>query len=110
MKIRALINLGAFHNHVDVKRGDVLEVDDGNARRYINLGYAEPFLETHKEPVVEKAVAPVHETAALKVPPVEKAVPKPVPLDEPDERHKSAEEELPPVKRPVSPVKRRPGR
>jgi hypothetical protein len=101
VKIRALINLGTFHNYPDVRRGDVVEVDDDNARRYCELGYAEP---AHKERPVEKAVVPEphHETASLKVAP-EPEPPKPKPLDEPKhEVHKR------PV--PTPPVKRRPGR
>ena len=102
MKIRLLMNVGMFHNMPDVKRGDVVEVDDDNGRRYCNHGIAEPVFEAPKPPPVEKAVAPKHETAALKVPPEPKRV-EPEPLDEP-------EEEKPVVKHSPPPVKRRPGR
>lgn len=45
MKIRMLMSVGVFHGHIDVKRGDVVEVDDFNAHRYIQLGYARPHVE-----------------------------------------------------------------
>jgi hypothetical protein len=58
MKVRMLIDVGGtFHNVAGgVKRGDVVEVDDDNARRYMQLGYAQsaslkelgqPYLPAH---------------------------------------------------------------
>jgi hypothetical protein len=55
---------GAFHNvDAGVKRGDIVDVDDASAARYIALGYAEP-VDDHPgeeaavlEPETESAVA-----------------------------------------------------
>jgi hypothetical protein len=35
---------GGFHGYTDVKRGQVVEVDDLNAQRYVKLGYAQSDL------------------------------------------------------------------
>jgi hypothetical protein len=71
---------GMFHNNpLGVKHGDVLQLDEPWAGRYVNLGYADYVEEKKSAPPVEKAVAPEPETAKLEAPPdVETAAaPKP---------------------------------
>jgi hypothetical protein len=79
VKIRLKMSFPMFHNHLDVKRGDVIEIDDVSGNAYCRNGVAEPYGNTTKGsvPPVEKAVAPEHETATVEVP-----VDAPKPLDE----------------------------
>jgi hypothetical protein len=45
VKLRMRIPIsGSFHGYRDVKRGDVVEVDDENGARYCRLGYAQTDL------------------------------------------------------------------
>jgi hypothetical protein len=93
MKIRLRQTmLGLFHGHLDAKRGTVVEVDEANALRYINSGYADPVRDG--QVTVERAVAPQAEKAVIDVPPSsipphpaddkgpEEEKPKPKPLDD----------------------------
>jgi hypothetical protein len=52
MKIRMTISVpGTFHSvYKDVKRGDIVDIDDGNARRYLRLGYAQSDLKGELRP------------------------------------------------------------
>lgn len=65
MKIRAKFDLGVCHGYEDVKRGDVIDIDEFNALRYLRLGYAEPVRE--QSPPVERAVLPEPEKAVVEV-------------------------------------------
>jgi hypothetical protein len=104
MKIRMKMTVtGTFHgNPAGVRTGDVVEVDDENGQRYIDLGYAEP-LRSH--PAEEHAVASkVKQERAV----VEHAVEKPAPP-------KAAEKPVygethPPKDAPEPATKRGPGR
>jgi hypothetical protein len=85
MKVRLKVGVPIlFHGISQAKIGDVVEVDEENGKRYIELGVAEAV--TKSEPPVEKAVAPDDdvETATVKEEP-KKASPKkagPKALDE----------------------------
>lgn len=82
MKIRMKIDVGTFHGMTNVKRGDVVDIDDDNAKRYIGLGYAEPY--SKSDVPVEKATLSQDdvESASLDVPPDDDDD-EPKPLDEP---------------------------
>lgn len=84
MKIRMKIDIGMFHNVDNVKRGDIVDVPEEFARRYIENDYAEAV--SKSEAPVEKAVLPQDdvETASLDVPPDDDDDDdEPKPLDEP---------------------------
>jgi hypothetical protein len=68
MKIRMRQTItGTFHNiDAGVARGDIVDIDNDNANRYIKLGLAEPL----DKPPVEEHTTITSET-------VETAVPKP---------------------------------
>lgn len=87
LKIRMLEAIGGtFHGYENVKRGDVVEVDDDNGMRYCSLGYAEPY---------SKSAVPV-ETATEPVEEVETTVAVngiPAPLDEEPEAEPESEPE-----------------
>lgn len=84
MKLRMKIDIGGtFHGRPEgVKRGDIVDVEDWIAERYIANDYAEPV--SKSEAPVEKAVLPQDdvETASLDVPPDDDDD-EPKPLDEP---------------------------
>lgn len=40
MKIRMLDDIYCLHGHYNVKRGDVLDIDEDNANRYVHCGLA----------------------------------------------------------------------
>jgi hypothetical protein len=42
VKIRLRLDVGMFHNTHNVKRGDVVEVEASNARRYFATGVPQP--------------------------------------------------------------------
>lgn len=97
MRIRMKIAvLGSFHN-IDsgVKVGQVVDIDDENALRYINLRYAEAVGDSG--PLVERAIVPEAETATLKAPVDDDDKPKA--LDEPEEDEEPAKKA--PAKRPA---------
>lgn len=83
MKIRMKLSVaGSFHNiDAGVKVGDVVDIEDAEAHRYVALGYAEAVVEDKpkRPPEVkeERAVAPKAETAVTKTDVVEKPAPKP---------------------------------
>lgn len=96
MRIRMLLPIsGQFHGHTDIKRGDIIEVDDENAVRYCSQKYAEPAGKAER--AVETATANQEfETAAVEAvadpqpvaeAPAEAELPKA--LDEEDESAKS---------------------
>jgi hypothetical protein len=102
MKIRLRQTmLGLFHGHLDPKRGTVVEVDEANALRYINSGYADPVRDG--QITVERAVAPQPEKAVIDVPP-SSIPPHPAEVDvkveEPKEKPKPLDDEPKPVPRP----------
>lgn len=95
VKIRMRIAvLGSFHNmDSGVEVGQVVDIDDESALRYINLGYAEAVGDSG--PPVERATVPEAETATLDSPADDD---KPKALDELDEPE---EDEEPAKKAPV---------
>lgn len=104
MKIRMRINIGVFHGYPNVRRGDVVDVDEANALRYISLGYAEAVADDPKPPKpkpVERAVPeePV-ETATADAVEDEPDAGLPVPLDEQADEAPSDEESKPVRRRP----------
>jgi hypothetical protein len=83
--------LGGFMgNPLGVRHGEICDLDDFHADRYVKLGYADYISAAAPiAPPVEYARAPEHnvETAKLEIPPEVEALakPKPKPLDEPEE-------------------------
>jgi len=61
-RIRMLISIGGtFHNNYsDVKRGDVVEVDDISAARYCQLGYAQTDLKGELGQPYRPGAASIH--------------------------------------------------
>jgi hypothetical protein len=100
--IRMRIDIvGMFEgNPTGVRRGDVVELDNRSAERYVLSGYADyvAAAPVPPPPPVEKAVAPEHhvETAKLEIPPEVAALAKPKPLDEPEDEEPVYGETHPP--------------
>lgn len=89
MKIRLRHDLGVCEGYLSAKAGDIIEVAESSAVRYIRLGYAEAVSKATVEVPVETAVAQQKnvETATADVPATPPAdVPKP--LDEGDDSSK----------------------
>lgn len=84
MKIRMLTSIsGTFHGiSAGVKHGDVVDVDEFSALRYLKAGYAHPVKDEAK-PVVETAVVPVEDVETAKLDAPAEVDDKPQPLDEP---------------------------
>ncbi len=71
MKIRLKYAVtGTFHNMDGLRYGDVVEIDDGDAERYIRQGFAEAVADkpAAEKPVQEHAVA-TSDTEEHAVPP-----------------------------------------
>jgi hypothetical protein len=101
MKIKLRLGFtGTVHGYLAPKRGDILDIDDLNAIRYINLGYAEP-VRAIGNPPVEKAVVPESEKAVVEVP-ASSIPPHPADdkVEEPKDKPKPLDDEPKPAPRP----------
>lgn len=88
MKIRLRHDLGVCEGYLNAKKGDVLEVAESSAMRYIKLGYADAVTKGNAVQVpVETAVVQEKnvETATSEVPPTPVVDDVPKPLDEGEE-------------------------
>ena len=81
MRIRMKMSVaGTFHNLLEgVSVGQIVDVDDENGQRYIDLGYAELANQTGKASKVEHAVQLSNEERAVLDTEVVGASSKPVP-------------------------------
>jgi hypothetical protein len=63
MRIRLLYVTGSFHGLDNVQHGQIVDIDEFNALRYIKMGVAEPVEEHTEESAV---LTPKVETATVK--------------------------------------------
>jgi hypothetical protein len=94
------ISVHQLHGISNVKPGDIVDIDEDNARRYISLGYAEAV--TKSEAPVENAVLDEDaETTSLDTPPDDDDDDDFEPLDEPEDSHKHVAKKAPAKRAPA---------